>query len=80
MVLNSLEGDSLGVILYVLSALIGLTHLMINPATRPKNMAKALHRSRLVASAGIAPYLKDGVEYVDQIRLADAARLSQLDR
>jgi hypothetical protein len=35
--------------------------------------------SRLVASAGSAPYLDEGAKYVDDIRRADAERLSQFD-
>jgi hypothetical protein len=78
-VLDALEGDYLGSIFYVLFALIGIVHLMINPVTRPKNMARSLNRSRLIVSAGSAPYLEDGAEYVENIRRADAARLSQFD-
>jgi hypothetical protein len=33
-VLNALDGDYLGSILYVLFALTGIVHFMINPATR----------------------------------------------
>ena len=39
-----------------------------------KQWKKALDRS-----AGSAPYLKEGVEYIDEIRRADAERLSQLE-
>lgn len=55
LVLDALEGDYLGSILYALFALIAAIHFMINPATRPKNMARALEGSRLIASAGSAP-------------------------
>jgi hypothetical protein len=79
LVLNALAEDYLGSILYVLFALIGVTHFMINPATRPKNRVRSLEASRLVASAGSAPYLEDGVEYVESIRRADVQRLSRLD-
>jgi metal-responsive CopG/Arc/MetJ family transcriptional regulator len=30
-------------------------------------------------TAGIAPYLEEGVEYVDKLRRADAERLEELD-
>lgn len=78
-VLDALDEDYLGSILYVLLALIGITHFMINPATRPKNRIRSLEKSRLVASAGSAPYLEDGAKYVENLRRVDAARLSQFD-
>lgn len=78
-VLDALDEDYLGSSLYVLFALIGVTHFMINPATRPKNRARSLEASRRVASAGSAPYLEDGAEYVEDIRRADVERLSRLD-
>jgi hypothetical protein len=65
--------------LYLAFALIGIVHFMINPATRPKNMARSLEASRLIASAGSAPYLKDGAEYVADIRRADVERLRGFD-
>lgn len=36
-------------------------------------------RKALEGSAGVAPYLGDGGEYVEDIRRADAERLSRLD-
>lgn len=51
-VLHAMEGDYLGSIFYVLFALIGAVHFLINPATRPKNMARSLEASRLISSAG----------------------------
>lgn len=77
--LNALDEDYFGSILYVAFALIGVVHFMINPATRPKNLARSLAKSRLVASAGSAPYLEDGAEFVENIRRADVERLSQFD-
>lgn len=35
-------------------------------------------RAAVAATAGIAPYLSDGVEFVDEIRAADARRLRRL--
>jgi hypothetical protein len=78
-VLDALKGDYLGSSLYLAFALIGIVHFMINPATRPKNMARSLEASRLIASAGSAPYLKDGAEYVADIRRADVERLRGFD-
>lgn len=53
-VFNTLDEDYLGAVLYVLFALIGLAHYMINPVTRPKNMARSLEASRGIAAADIA--------------------------
>ena len=36
-------------------------------------------REALEASAGVAPYLGDGSEYVEEIRRADAERLSRFE-
>lgn len=36
-------------------------------------------RAAVAATAGIAPYLPDGIEFVDEIREADARRLRGLD-
>jgi predicted transcriptional regulator len=36
-------------------------------------------KKALDGSAGSAPYLQEGVEYVDEIRRADAERLSELE-
>lgn len=72
-------GDQLGLIVSVLYVLMGIVYLMFNPVTRPKNMDRALETSRLIATAGSAPYLKDGPEYVEDVRRADAERLSRLD-
>jgi hypothetical protein len=78
-VFDALDEDYLGSILYGVFALIGATHFLISPVTRPKNMARSLAKSRLVASAGSAPYLPNGAEYVEEIRRSDAERLSRLD-
>lgn len=40
---------------------------------------KAQWRKALESSAGIAPYLGDGSEYVEEIRRADAERLSRFE-
>lgn len=37
-------------------------------------------RKALEESAGVAPYLREGSEYVDDIRRADAERLSRFER
>lgn len=78
--LNATGGDPLGLVIYALYLPMGFAYLACSPVTRPKNMARALEASRLVSSAGIAPYLKDGAEYVEDIRRADAERLSQLEQ
>lgn len=36
-------------------------------------------RQALEGSAGLAPYLDEGIEYVEEIRRADSERLSQLE-
>lgn len=36
-------------------------------------------RKAVAETAGIAPHLEDGVEYVDKLRRADAQRLKELD-
>jgi predicted transcriptional regulator len=41
---------------------------------------KAQWRKALESSAGIAPYLAEGSEYVEDIRRADAERLSRFER
>jgi len=40
---------------------------------------RAKWKEALERTAGIAPYLQDGVEYVEDIRRSDAERLSRLD-
>jgi hypothetical protein len=81
-VLDATDGNALGLILNVLIAVISVLNFLLSPATRPKNMAQALEASRrvvLAESAGLAPNLKEGVEYVEDLRRADAERLSQLE-
>lgn len=39
---------------------------------------KARWREAIDGSAGVAPYLEDGAEYVEEIRRQDAERLSRL--
>lgn len=36
-------------------------------------------KNALAESAGIAPYLKEGVKYVEDMRCADAERLARLE-
>jgi len=81
-VFNATDGDALGLTLNALLALLGVLNLIFSPATRPKNMARVLQASRrivLAESAGLAPYLKEGAEYAEDLRQADAERLSQLE-
>lgn len=40
---------------------------------------KAQWKEALDKTAGVAPYLQDGVEYVEDIRRKDAERLSRLE-
>lgn len=37
-------------------------------------------RQAVGKSAGLAPYLEEGAEYIEDVRRADAERLSQLER
>lgn len=46
------RGDQLGLIFFVLAALGSIAHLLFNPGTRPKNMARSLEASRQVAASG----------------------------
>jgi len=75
--LNAIDGVKVGLIVYALMILVGITNFVFNPLTRPQNMARSLKASRLIASAGVAPYLPNGADYVEDIRRADAERLSQ---
>jgi len=51
-ILNALDGDLLGMILNGLTALAAAAQYLLNPATRPKNVARAAEASRRVADAG----------------------------
>lgn len=49
---NAVDGDTLGLILCTLTALITVLQLMCDPGARPKNMARSLEASRQIAAAG----------------------------
>ena len=78
--LNVVDGVQLGLVVYILMILVGIANFAFNPLTRPQNMARSLEEARLIASAGASPGLPEGREYVDDIRRADADRLSEFDR
>jgi hypothetical protein len=46
------DGDTLQAILYALIALTNIAHLMLNPATRPKNLVRSLEASKRVVTSG----------------------------
>ena len=48
----AVEGDALMAILYALIVLANVAHLIFNPATRPKNVARSLEVSRRVVASG----------------------------
>jgi hypothetical protein len=48
----AVAGDAEVAILYPLIVLCGVGHLMFNPATRPKNVARSLEASRRVVASG----------------------------
>ena len=52
-VFNATDGDALGLIFNALLALLGVSGLVVSPATRPKNMARALEASRRAAASGV---------------------------
>ena len=50
-ILGAVEGDLLGAVLFGLMAAVNIAHLALNPATRPKSVARSLEASRRVAAA-----------------------------
>lgn len=48
---NAIDGDRLGLFVYVLMILVSIWNLMFEPATRPENMARSLEASRRIAAA-----------------------------
>lgn len=50
-ILDATDGDLLGAILFALLAVVNLSHLALNPATRPKSVARSLEASRQVLAA-----------------------------
>jgi hypothetical protein len=47
----AIDGDALETALLGLSALVNVAHLLLSPATRPKNVARSLEASRQTAAA-----------------------------
>lgn len=45
-----IEGDTVAAVLYALIVLGSVGHLMFNPATKPKNMARSLEASRQIVA------------------------------
>jgi aminoglycoside phosphotransferase (APT) family kinase protein len=54
------------------------TQIYLEHEDRDSAAWRAQWREALEKSAGIAPYLDEGSEYVEDIRRADAERLSRL--
>jgi hypothetical protein len=50
----AVEGDHFGLVLYGLWVVGNLAQLVLNPVTRPKNMARALEAAKRVAASGTA--------------------------
>lgn len=50
-ILGAVDGDLLEAVLFGLMAAVNIAHLALNPATRPKSVARSLEASRRVPAA-----------------------------
>jgi|GEM_PF-2969727 len=55
LLLNALDGDQIGTILNVLIIVVAVAQYILNPATKPKNVARSVEASRQIIGGGDPP-------------------------